>query len=492
MDLKEGEKRILFWVVIITLILVVLGVLMYFSGYVPEPPTISGNAITGNSVNVGYKQISLFDLREGINLSRGWNYYYVWNDEDYDLFPTLKQYNHTIRYIWEWNPSSHRGKYIYNYRKLNNQSILYKGNYYAFYSNIDGLVLKVNACPEGKVWNNVIKKCVKKDFELYYFSADYCNAFIVHLDDAYDIFRATDFKIDADTPKCDIQYMKNGNWVTIKDGAEKGDSISFKDISFYIYDIYYYNKTLILLSENPNVFDKHLMCINKFRVVSNDEFSKGILLNIKLFDVGYNLIIYDKHASYFLVKPLYSDNDRIKLSVKEYRDNQLVSSYSLREGDKYLYNSSKDLFYIIDVLDINYSSKEGLPSYVLLNITLLISNNNGGGSSGGGGLSSKGVTYQGVLEMLNSCELRTSLNADSTCNDICGNKKCILSQVRIDSFQREFNREDLNISVSNDLDSVNLMISCDENGFERAKDLMGSSTKILDTDLYCLCCSPPN
>ncbi len=67
------------------------------------------------------------------------------------------------------------------------------------------------------------------------------------------LMRATDFKNDSGTIRCDIQYMKDGSWVTKKDGAENGDTVSLGNVDLNIGAINKADKTVVIAAGNNNV-----------------------------------------------------------------------------------------------------------------------------------------------------------------------------------------------------------------------------------------------
>lgn len=91
--------------------------------------------VTGDVINIRGMDLDLNKLSEGIQLSKGWNYWFIWKDSEMPVSQILSNLDaNSYRYAYQSNPQTRKTAFWYgNTNSLNKFDKFVNGNWYAIY-----------------------------------------------------------------------------------------------------------------------------------------------------------------------------------------------------------------------------------------------------------------------------------------------------------------------------------------------------------------------
>jgi len=159
----------------------------------------------------------LDDLADGVQLKRGWNYWYTWSDEDLsikDATADLEGLRYILTYDSNWK---HQG-YWYPNKDENRYDEFKSGYRYALYMN------------QKNEWKYDNK-------EVFTFDSESCDGFVVSYDGTKSYFTADSIMESSGKSIVDVSAYRNGSWLRIGDNLRISETIFEGDIEFTVESI---------------------------------------------------------------------------------------------------------------------------------------------------------------------------------------------------------------------------------------------------------------
>lgn len=92
-------------------------------------------SVTGDVVNYRGMDLNLNKLSEGVQLSKGWNYWFIWKDSKMSVTQLVSGLDaNSYKYLYEYNPQTRKRGYWYGQNNSKNQfDTFMNGTWYAIY-----------------------------------------------------------------------------------------------------------------------------------------------------------------------------------------------------------------------------------------------------------------------------------------------------------------------------------------------------------------------
>tara|TARA_Y100000034_G_scaffold61071_1_gene74175 strand:- start:785 stop:1705 length:921 start_codon:yes stop_codon:yes gene_type:complete len=124
------KKSFIFASVFVGILMVSLVSAGWWSDLFNRPPSITGNVIDTRGMDLDLRKLS-----EGVQLSKHWNYWFIWKDSEMPVSQLVSGLDtNSYRYVYEYNPQTRKRGYWYGDSNSRNQFDKFvNGNYYAIY-----------------------------------------------------------------------------------------------------------------------------------------------------------------------------------------------------------------------------------------------------------------------------------------------------------------------------------------------------------------------
>jgi len=124
------KKSFIFASVFVGILMVSLVSAGWWSDLFNSPPSVTGNVINTRGIDLDLNKLS-----EGVQLSKGWNYWFIWKDSEMPVAQIVSNLDaSSYRYVYEYNPQTRKTAYWYGDSNSKNQFDKFvNGNNYAIY-----------------------------------------------------------------------------------------------------------------------------------------------------------------------------------------------------------------------------------------------------------------------------------------------------------------------------------------------------------------------
>ena len=124
------KKSFIFASVFVGILMVSLVSAGWWSDLFNSPPSVTGNVINTRGIDLDLNKLS-----EGVQLSKGWNYWFIWKDSEMPVAQLVSGLDaNSYRYVYEYNPQTRKTAYWYGDSNSKNQFDKFvSGNWYAIY-----------------------------------------------------------------------------------------------------------------------------------------------------------------------------------------------------------------------------------------------------------------------------------------------------------------------------------------------------------------------
>ena len=103
------KKSFIFVSVFVGILMISLVSAGWWGDLFNRPPSVTGNVIERQGIN-----LDLNELSNGIQLSKGWNYWFIWNDNEISVAQIVSNLeNNSYKYMYEYNPQTRKRSYWY-------------------------------------------------------------------------------------------------------------------------------------------------------------------------------------------------------------------------------------------------------------------------------------------------------------------------------------------------------------------------------------------
>ena len=124
------KKSFIFVSVFVGILMISLVSAGWLSDLFNRPPSVTGNVIDASGMD-----LDLNNLSEGVQLSKGWNYWFFWKDSEMPVAQIVSNLDaSSYRYVYEYNPKTRKRAYWFGDSNSKNQFDKFvEENMYAIY-----------------------------------------------------------------------------------------------------------------------------------------------------------------------------------------------------------------------------------------------------------------------------------------------------------------------------------------------------------------------